>query len=51
MEHLVQKHNDLLLLNRSYLFLNEEKRKQGNKKGKLNRIITFDGEKSKKAEL
>ena len=33
-EHLVQKHNDLLQLKRSYLVLNEEK-KQGDKKEKL----------------
>ena len=30
-EHLVQKHNDLLSLKRSYLVRNGEKRKQGNK--------------------
>ena len=35
-EHLVQKHNDLLSLKRSNLVLNEEKRKQGNKKEKQN---------------
>ena len=34
-KHLVKKHNDLLWLKRSYLVLNEEKRKQGNKKEKL----------------
>ena len=33
-EHLVQKHNDLFLLKRSYLVLNEEK-KRGDKKEKL----------------
>ena len=35
MEQLVQKHNNVLQLKRSYLVLNEEKRKQGNKKEKL----------------
>ena len=30
--------------------INEEKRKQGNKKEKLNGIITLDGENSKKVE-
>ena len=34
-EHLVQKHNDLLQFKRSYLVLNEQKIKQGNKKEKL----------------
>ena len=34
-ERLVQKHNNFLYLKRSYLVLNEEKRKQGNKKEKL----------------
>ena len=34
-EHLVQKHNDFLQLKWSYLVLNEEKRKQRNKKEKL----------------
>ena len=35
MEHSVQKQNNLLQLKRSYLVLNEEKSKQGNKKEKL----------------
>ena len=39
-EHLVQKHNNFLSSKRSYLVLNEEKRKQR----KANRIITLDGE-------
>ena len=34
-ERLVQKHNNFLYLKRSYFVLNEEKRKQGNKKEKL----------------
>ena len=34
-EHLVQKHSNFLQLKRSYLVLNNEKRKQGNKKEKL----------------
>ena len=34
-ERLVKKHNNFLYLKRSYLVLNEEKRKQGNKKEKL----------------
>ena len=34
-ERFVQKHNNFLYLKRSYLVLNEEKRKQGNKKEKL----------------
>ena len=46
MEKLVNKHNDFLL-KRSYLVLNEEKRKQ-ERKG--NRIITLAGENRKKVE-
>ena len=43
MEKLVQKHNNFLQLKRSYLVLNEEKRKQ-ERKG--NRIITLDSERT-----
>ena len=50
MEQLVQKHNNVLQLKRSYLVLNEEKRKQGNKKKKADRIITLDGVNRKKVE-
>ena len=46
-EHLVHKQNNFLLLKRSYLVLNEEKRKQGKK---ANRVITLDGENSRKVE-
>ena len=42
-EHLVQKHNDLLSLKRSYLVLNEEKRIQGNKKEKLTELLHLTG--------
>ena len=40
-EHLVQKHNDFLQLKWSYLVLNEEKRKQRNKKEKLTESLTI----------
>ena len=49
-EHLVQKHNDLLSLKRSYLVLNEEKKTRRQER-KANRIITLDGKNSKKVEL
>ena len=48
MKHLVQKHNDLLQLKRNYLVLNEEK--TGRQERKANRIITLDGQNSKKVE-
>ena len=48
-EHLVQKHNNFLYLRRSYLVLNEEIRNKGTRK-KTNRIITLEGENSKKVE-
>ena len=43
--HGTQNHNNLLQVKRSYLFLNEEERKQENEKEKLteSRIITLDG--------
>ena len=49
MKHLVQKHNDMLQLKRSYLALNEEKTRKQERKA--NRIITSGGENSKKVEL
>ena len=43
--HGTQNHNNLLQVKRSYLFLNEEERKQENEKEKLteSRIISLDG--------
>ena len=49
-EHLVQKHNDLLQLKRSYLVLNEEKKTRRQER-KADRIITIDGKNSKKVKL
>ena len=50
-ERFVQKHNNFLYLKRSYLVLNEEKRKQGNKKEKLTESFQVDGENSKKVDI
>ena len=49
-EHLVQKHNDLLSLKRSYLVLNEEKKTRRQER-KADRIITIDSKNSKKVKL
>ena len=48
--HSTQNHNDLLQVNRSYLVLNEEERKQENEKEKPTetRIITLDGGNARK---
>ena len=45
-----QNHNNLLQVKRSYLFLNEEEKKQENEKEKLTetRIITLDGKNDRK---
>ena len=48
--HGAQNHNNLLQVKRSYLFLNEEEKKQENEKEKLTetRIITLDGKNDRK---
>lgn len=48
--HGTQNHNDLFQVKRSYLFLNEEEKKQENEKEKLTetRIITLDGKNDRK---
>ena len=49
-ENLVQKHNKILKLKKSYLVLNEEKEKRRKQEWKTSRIITLDSENSKKIE-